>query len=46
MPIKPMVGIIHLFELYNHVGSQSPYHYKLLFKTILEEGTFPEDWKK
>ena len=42
MPLKPMVDMIYLFELYNHVGSHV-FSLKLLFKKTLEEGTFPEE---
>ena len=40
MPIRSTGGTIHLLEKYNK-SIDSPL--KLLFKTMLEDGTFPED---
>ena len=46
MTIKPMVRMRYLFEWCNDVASQYPLPRKLLFKTMLEERTFLEDWNK
>ena len=46
MQIKPMTGMTYLIRMIQSCVKSKALPLKLLFKTILEEGIFPKDWKK